>query len=194
VGKRTVGRSRRAPYPAAVRPRKLQVGGTQTLTALVTAKRGARRPGRVPMRLNVAECPSLLTAGVRFSGARAVTQLRVFSRTSIAGGTVTVPAKLLPKRVATGTRAGTLTLTGLEGRAPGPLLGMRTSAAGISVRRSGRKVVFSGIPAGKGIVQIDLFGKRAPAFKLLNGRKPLRFSAKVGGQRLLAAVRPRGKR
>lgn len=195
AGKRTVGRSRRSPFTAAVRPRKLQVGGTQTLTALVTARKGAKKPGRVAMRLNVAECPSLLTAGLRFSGTRAVTQLRVFSRTSIVGGTITVPAKLLPEKVAAGKRAGTLTLTGLEGRAPAvPLSGMRTSAAGISVRRSGRKVVFGGIPAGKGIVQIDLFGKRAPAFKLLNGRRPLRFSAKVGGQRLLAAIRPRGKR
>jgi hypothetical protein len=196
VGRRAVGRSRRAPYRAAVRPRALQAGGTQVLTAVVAPKQKGK-PGRVTMTLNVAECPSLLTAGLRFSGARAVTQLRVFSRTSIRGGTLTVPAKLVPA-MRVRQRAGTLTLTGIDGRPVAKSLvaasgGRLFARAGISVRRSGRRVVFSGIPADTGIVQIDLFGPRRRALKLLRGRKPLRFSATVRAdriprQRLLATI------
>jgi hypothetical protein len=156
------------------------------------------------MRLNVAECPSLLTAGVRFSGARAITQLRLYARTSIRGGTLTLPAKLLPK-LRRGKRAGTLTLTGLAGKPVArPLVvgpgGRLVARAGISVRRrSSRKLAFGGIPAGTGIVAIDLFGARRPALRLLSARKPLRFSATVRAdavapQRLLATIRPSGWR
>jgi hypothetical protein len=200
VGRRTVGRSRGAPYRVAVKPKSLQVGGTQSLTALVTPARRKGKAGRVTMRLNVAECPSLLTAGVRFSGARAITQLRVYSRTSIRSGTLTLPAKLAQK-LRRGKRAGTLTLTGLAGRPVAkPLVvgpgGRLLAGAGISVRgRSGRKVTFAGIPAGTGIVAIDLFGARRPALRLLSARKPLRFTATVRAdaiapQRLLATIKP----
>jgi hypothetical protein len=199
VGSRSLGRSRRAPYRVPVRPSALQPGGTQTLTARVEpAKRGGTRS--VTMRLNVAECPSLLTAGIRFSGARAITQLRVFSRTSILGGTLTVPAKLVPAFIAAGKRAGTLTLTSAGGRTQSkPLLASRggrlLSAGGISVRRSGRRVVFTGIPAGVGIVQVDLLGPRKRALKLLTGRRTLRFAANMTAagiprQRLLATIEP----
>jgi hypothetical protein len=201
VGRRTVGRSRRPPYRVALKPKALQVGGTQQLVALVAPKKKGAKAGRVTMRLNVAECPSLLTAGLRFSGARAVTQVRVFSRTSIRGGTVTVPAKLMPAKLRRGKRAGTLTITGLDGRPVAkPLVaasgGRLLARAGISVRRrSGRKVTFSGIPAGTGIAQLDLFGPRRPALKLLRGKKLLRFSAQVRAaaqpvQRLLATIKP----
>jgi hypothetical protein len=203
VGRRTVGRSRRAPFTAKVRPKALQAGGTQVLTAIVAPKGRSRKAGRVTMSLNVAECPSLLTASVRFSGARAVTQLRVFSRTSIRGGTLTVPAKLVPP-VRVRQRAGTLTLTGLDGRPVAKALvaargGRLLARAGISVRRSGRSVVFSGIPAGTGILEVDLCGPRRPALKLLRGRKPLRFSASVRAdriprQRLLATIPATGGR
>jgi hypothetical protein len=152
------------------------------------------------MRLNVAACPSLLTAAVRFTGARAVTQLRLFARTSISSGTVTLPARLVPK-VRAGKRAGTLTLTGLDGRPRGKALvaapgGRLYARAGISVRRTGRRVVFGGIPAGTGIVQIDLSGPRRPAWRLLQGRKTLRFGARLrtlgsAQQRLVATIRPR---
>jgi hypothetical protein len=58
-------------------------------------------------------------------------------------------------------------------------------------------MVFSGIPAGTGIVEVDLFGPRRAALRLLRGRKPLRFSAKVRAariprQRLVATVQPTG--
>jgi hypothetical protein len=201
AGKRTVGRSRKAPFTAAVRPKALQAGGTQQLEARLTPRRGAVR--RLRMKLNVAVCPSLLTAGVRFSGTRAITQLRVFSRTSILGGTVTLPARLMPKTVSAGKRAGTLTMTGAAGRPVAvPLAAGRNgrllARAGVKVRRSGRNVVFSGIPAGTGIVQIDLFGPRNPALRLLRGPKPLRFSARVRAdrvprQRLLATIKPSGR-
>jgi hypothetical protein len=156
------------------------------------------------MRLNVAECPSLLTTGVRFSGARAITQLRVYSRTSIRSGAVTLPAKLVPK-LRRGQRAGTLTLTGLDGKPVAePLVvgrgGRLLARAGVSVRSgSSRKLAFGGIPSGTGIVAIDLFGARRPALRLLSGRKPLRFSATVRAdagapQRLLATIKPSGRR
>jgi hypothetical protein len=201
VGRHGGGRSRRAPYRVAVKPKALQVGGTQQLAAVVAPKKKGAKARRVTMRLNVAECPSLLTAGLRFSGARAVTQVRVFSRTSIRSGTVTVPAKLMPAKLKRGKRAGTLTITGLNGRPVSKSLvaasgGRLLARAGISVRRrSARKVTFSGIPAGTGIVQLDLFGSRRPALKLLRGKKPLRFSAQVRAaaqpvQRLLATIKP----
>jgi hypothetical protein len=202
VGRRTVGRSRKAPFRAAVRPKALTAGGTQVLTAVVTPKKKSRA-GRVTMRLNVAVCPSLLTAGVRFTGARAVTQLHVFARTTIRSGTLTVPAKLVPA-VRVGKRAGTLILTGLSGKPAGRTLvaaakGLLLARAGIRVRRSGRNVVFSGIPAGTGIVEVDLFGSRRAALRMLRGRKPLRFTAKVRAdripqQRLTAMIQPIGGR
>jgi hypothetical protein len=200
VGRRALGRSRKAPFRVAVRPKALTVGGTQELIAVVAPKRKARA-GRVAMKLNVAECPSLLTVGVRFTGARAVTQMHVFARTSILGGTLTVPAKLVPA-VRAGERAGTLILTRPSGRPAGRTLvagprGQLLARAGIRVRRSGRNMVFSGIPAGTGIVEVDLFGPRRAALRLLRGRKPLRFSAKVRAariprQRLVATVQPTG--
>ena len=207
IRRRAVGRARRAPYRVAVKPKSLRAGGTQALTALVTSReKGPRKPGRVTMRLNVAECPSLLTAGLRFSGARAITQLRVFSRTSIRSGALTLPAKLVPA-VKAGKRAGTLTLTRADGRPVAkPLVarsrGRLLAAGGVSIRRSGRTTTFGGIPAGTGIVQIDLFGPRRAALRLLRGKKPLRFTAKVRAdalatQRLLATIRgsaPHGRR
>jgi hypothetical protein len=199
VGPRAVGRSQRAPYRVAVKPKSLQVGGTQVLTALVTPHRKGR-PGRVSMRLNVAECPSLLTAGVRFSGGRAITQMRVFSRTSIRSGTLTLPAKLVPA-VPLGKRAGTLTLTGADGKPVAtPLVagprGRLLARAGISVRRRGRKLLFGGVPAGTGIVRIDAYGPRRIALRLLHGKEPLRFGANVRAdaipeQRLLATIQTR---
>lgn len=202
AGSRAVGRSRRAPYRVAVRPRLLRAGGTQVLTAIVSPK-GRARPGRVAMRLNVSECPSLLTAGIRFSGARAITQLRVFSRTGIRGGTLTLPAPLVPK-LRPGRRAGTLTLTGADGRPRGKALvagtgGRLRAHAGISVRRSGRRLVLGGIPAGTGVVALDLTGPRRPAWRLLRGKRLLRFGASVRAdglppQRLLAAIRPAARR
>jgi hypothetical protein len=50
-----------------------------------------------------------------------------------------------------------------------------------------------------GIVQIDLFGPRRPALKLLRGRKPLRFTAnvradRIPAQRLLATIKPSPRR
>jgi hypothetical protein len=175
VGRRTVGRAKKAPYRAAVKPRQLQAGGTQQLTALVAPRKG--KPDRVALRLNVALCPSLLTAGVRFSGAKAITQLRLYSRTSIRGATITVPAKLMERAK----------------------IARVIPRAGTKVRRSGRNVVISGIPAGTGIVEVDLRGRRRTALALLKGTKPLRFSAKVQAQgqpaqRLLAKIAPSGRR
>jgi hypothetical protein len=74
--------------------------------------------------------------------------------------------------------------------------GRLLAGAGIAVRRSGRTVAFSGIPAGTGILGLDLFGPRRVALRLLQGRKPLRFTATVRAdaipkQRLLATIRPR---
>jgi hypothetical protein len=197
IGRRTVGRSKRAPYRVAVKPKSLQVGGTQVLTAIVAPRKGSAR--RVSMRLNVALCPSLLTAGVRFTGARAVTQLRVFARTTIRSGTLTLPAKLVPAPKV-GKPAGTLTLVGLGAKPVSRRLtaargGRLLKSGGLVIRRSGRTVTLSGIPAGTGIVRLDLFGPRRVALRLLRGRKPLRFSATVRAasipkQRLLATIRP----
>jgi hypothetical protein len=66
----------------------------------------------------------------------------------------------------------------------------------VTVRRAGRTVTFRGIPAGTGIVQIDLSGPGQVALRLLHGRKPLRFTATVRAdaiatQRLLATIRRR---
>jgi hypothetical protein len=198
VGKRVVGRSRRAPFRVAVKPKALTPGGTQVLRAVVASTMKAKQRA-VTMRLNVALCPSLLTAHVGFSGARAVTQLRVFSRTSIRGGSLTVPASLAPRPRA-GQRAGTLRLTGAAGKPVSRKLvaepgGRLLSRAGITVRRSGRTLKLTGLPAGTAIAQVDLFGRRGPALKLLRGRKPLRFTARVTAaavpvQRLLATIKP----
>jgi hypothetical protein len=204
VGRRTVGRSRRAPFRVAVKPRSLSAGGTQVLTALVRSRKKEVKQGRLAIRLNVALCPSLLTAGVRFTGGRAVTQMRLFSRTSIQRGTLTLPAKLVPPMKA-GKRAGTLTLTGIAGRpvakrlvasSRGRLLG---APQGVAIRRAGRNVTFSGIPAGTGILQLDLFGPRKQALRLLRGKKAVRFTAKVRAeriaqQRLLAVIKPARRR
>jgi hypothetical protein len=73
--------------------------------------------------------------------------------------------------------------------------GRLLKSGGLVIRRSGRTVTLSGIPAGTGIVRLDLFGPRRVALRLLRGRKPLRFSATVRAasipkQRLLATIRP----
>jgi hypothetical protein len=203
VGKRVVGRSRRAPFRAAVKPRALTPGGTQVLRAVVAPRKKHAKARQVTMRLNVALCPSLLTAHVGFSGARAVTQLKVFSRTSIRAATLTVPASLVPRQ-RVGQRAGTLRLTGVSGKPKSrPLVvargGRLLGSAGITVRRTGRTLKVAGLPMGTAIAQVDLLGARRPTLKLLRGRKPLRFPARVTAaavpvQRLLATIKPVGKR
>jgi hypothetical protein len=202
IGGRRVAASKRAPFLASVRPAALRLGKRQPLVALVRPRRGAVR--QVRMTLDVGECPSVLTAAVRFSGSRAITRVRVDSRFSIESAAVAVPASLALRRVKPGRRAGTLTLTGLGGRKlSAPLVGGRGTAlydaGGVTVRRAGRKLVLSGVPAGYGIASLDVFGQRRPALKLLGGRKPLRFTASLraaglGTQRLVAAVRPHAQR
>lgn len=184
VGGRKAGTSRRAPYAVAVRPNRLAVGKRQALVAVVKPRRGKAR--QVKLTLDVAQCPSVLSASVRFAGARAITRVRVDSRFSIER-----VVALLPRALAAKPKAVKLTLTGLAGKRVLPL----GVTGGIRVRRSGRKITLSGLPAGYGIAQLDVTGKRAVALKALRGKKALRFGAtlKAAGlavQRLSATVKP----
>lgn len=194
---RKVGRAKRRPFTARVKPKALRLGARQPLVAAVLPRKGRARAVR--MSLDVGECPSLLTAAVRFSGARAITRVRAYSRFSQQGGEFVVPAALVPRPKA-GKKAGTLRLTGLAGRKlVAPLVAGRGGSLltrdGLTVKRRGRKLVVGGVPAGFGIAELDLLGRRRTALKALHGRKPLRFTAKlrVAGlplQRLAATVRP----
>ena len=166
----------------------------------VTPKKGKAKD--VVVNLNIAECPSLMTATMRFASTRAMTQVRVYSKTPIRGEDLTMPGKLAPA-VKAGKGAGQLVMTGLTTKKTIPLVagsnGELVAKDGIKVTSRKGKVKISGITGEWGIVELTMYAPRSKALSALTGKKAMRFSAAVQvdrapTQRLVTIVKPTRKR
>ncbi len=182
-------------------PRALARVGAHVLRLRLKPRHGRARSAR--LRLQTVGCDAVFRAYQRRSPGGSTLRLRLDARESIGAASFKVPARMLPKHVV-GMRAGRLRLVArMLGRRGWTLRFSGSPGAGVVLQKAstpsvvvrGGSVAVNGLPAGTGIVEVQLRTRRPTRPRaLLKPGRAARLRAQIAGESpQLFAYKLRGK-